>query len=163
MATTKIPAHLLKPGDIVRETGRARAVVLCLSVEQPGLVSLQLARLGEIPEHLDRVATARWTPMDLVNVERPDLSPAQQHADTFAKYARKLADECDGWHLLNPTERDVLSVAFALAAIDTSPPTLEETLAVLDRLCIDGAVGPQLNEAERLLRRARLSGVLPRG
>lgn len=156
MTIIKTPAHLLAPGDRIPPAvpGEPWFIVLCVAHLDPGPVGLQLGRLGELPAHLDRVATVSWAPMELVDVEAPGLTPAQEHADELLAMVRSVARG------LAPHPDTARALVDKIAP---PPPTLEEALIVLDKLCNDGAVGPQLNDAEKLLHRARVAGVLPRG
>jgi hypothetical protein len=99
----------------------------------PGPVGLQLGRLGPIPAHLDRVATVSWEPMELVDAEVPDLTALQLAADDLH---RVLVD-------LNARGMRPADSAEAVDLLQRlTPPTLAEALAVLGKLCNDGAVGP---------------------
>lgn len=165
MTTIKTPVRLLAPGDVLLDPlpgpvgGATRYVVLCAAVADPGPVGLQLGRLGDIPAHLDRVATVAWIPDALVDVDRPDLTPEQAEADTLLDIIKQVVAHRRESPANNPGMARAIDIMQRL--IPPAPPTLEEALAVLCKLCDEGAVGPQLNEAERLLHRARAAGVLP--
>jgi hypothetical protein len=100
MATVKTPVRLLEPGDVVLVPGPglvlstapgARLAVLCVAHTDPGPVGLSLGRLGELPPHLDRVATVSWQPDALVDVDRPDLTPAQAAAAELLEVVRSVS------------------------------------------------------------------------
>jgi hypothetical protein len=97
MATVKTPVRLLTPGDVLLHPlpgpvlGASRCVVLCVAHTDPGPVGLSLGRLGEVPAHLDRVATVSWQPDAVVDVDRPDLTPAQAAADQLLDVVRSVS------------------------------------------------------------------------
>lgn len=97
MATIKTRVRLLEPGDVLLDPlpgpvgGAARYVVLCAAVADPSPVCLQLGRLGDIPAHLDRVATVAWIPDALAIVDRPDLTPVQAGADQLLEVVRSVS------------------------------------------------------------------------
>jgi hypothetical protein len=71
MPTLTTAVRALQLGDVLVDPlptpvgGASSYVVLDLAIADPGPVGVQLARLGPIPAHLDRVATVSW-PADIV-------------------------------------------------------------------------------------------------
>jgi uncharacterized protein (DUF2267 family) len=92
MPTLTTAAHDLKPGDVLLEPlpspvgGAASYVVLDLAIATPGPVGVQLARLGTLPAHLDRVATVSW-PADAVLEVLRSRPTAEQAATASALLA----------------------------------------------------------------------------
>lgn len=91
MPTITTAARNLRPGDVLLEPlptpvgGSTRYAVLDVAVADPGPVGVQLARLGHLPAHLDRVATVAWPADAVLEVvrSRPTLEQAQRAAATL--------------------------------------------------------------------------------
>lgn len=77
MPTITTAVRALQLGDVLVDPlptpvgGASSYVVLDLAVADPGPVGVQLARLGPIPAHLDRVATVSWPADTVLEVVRP--------------------------------------------------------------------------------------------
>ena len=139
----------LKPGDVLDSD----AVVLHLYPAQrpDGKASVVLGRFGD-RAYDDRVSVVEWASEASVEVVRPDLTPAQQHADLFALYASRyltLHNSADAGPLMSPT--DAAELTYAL--YPPPPPALEELADALQALVDGAAPGPTTNAARALLAR----------
>lgn len=141
MPTITTAVRALQLGDVLVDPlptpvgGATSYVVLDLAVADPGPVGVQLARLGQIPAHLDRVATVSWPADTVLEVVRPK-QPASATgvpvdvARTLLRQA-ELFEQLFGLH-------DVLDVAYVAdtlrAAAGVAPihdgPTSERAAAL---------------------------------
>jgi hypothetical protein len=115
MPTITTAVRALKLGDVLVDPlptpvgGATSYVVLDLAIADPGPVGVQLARLGPIPAHLDRVATVSWpadTVLEVVRTKQP-ASAGGVPVDVARTLVRQaeLFEQLFGLH-------DVLDVAY---------------------------------------------------
>lgn len=158
MPTITTAVRALQLGDVLVDPlptpvgGATSYVVLDLAIADPGPVGVQLARLGPIPPHLDRVATVSWPADTVLEVVRPKqpASAAGVPVDVSRSLLRQaeLFEQLFGLH-------DVLDVAYVAdslrAAAGVAPihdgPTSERAAALEFRRQV--ALG-LLQDVERL-------------
>lgn len=159
MPTIKTPVRALKPGDTIAPTvpGEPAFVVLCVATVNHGPVGLSLGRLGEVPPHLERVATVSWQPDALVDVDRPDLTATQAAGDEMLDIIKQVVAHRRESPANNPGMARAIDIMQRL-----EPPRLpgiEEIVAALADVVNKRAGADQA--AEQLLDRARAAGMLP--
>lgn len=165
MATIKKRADELKPGDVITSFHGASNVT-CPAIVVTGYSNGRVLVVNEL--------VSIWAPAgavfigysQAVEVEAPDLTPAQQHAEELAEFARHATSG-------NYAPEELQALAFELfdKIKPPEPPTLEEALEALSGTvkCIkDDAVrlvdgkSPYVVALD-ILDRARREGMLKGG
>jgi hypothetical protein len=103
MPTLTTSVRALKLGDVLVDPlptpvgGATSYVVLDLAIADPGPVGVQLARLGPIPAHLDRVATVSWpadTVLEVVRRRQP-ATASEAYVEHRNQVARGLLQDVE--------------------------------------------------------------------
>jgi hypothetical protein len=159
-----VKAAAVRTGDVVHVIdGRAltASVVLSVRVEQKPNVDVVNVHAWDIEDR--RAHAMKIDARADAVVERfkaPDPIMTDSELEQLVDVARDTLDRdrASVNPILSPGRRANLErVVDRLAP--PNPPSPDELLLALERLVRDGAVGPQLNQAERLLRRARVVGM----
>lgn len=153
----------LQQGDVLAPImpGGPRHAVLTVRLPGDGFVAFDLGRLG--PDEpgfapTPQLRSETWAAGGKVDVEVPDLTPAQLHADELREALWMAANKLREYGL---DDRELRAL---LDRIDPpKPPTLAEALQLLaqvrDPEAVDGDT-PWPRRADDLLERARRAGVL---
>lgn len=158
MGTVQKRADELKPGDVVVNFAGSASLVcpaICIRGLEMGVTKF-FAGSGDHAAIFLGYAT-------VVEVEAPDLTPAQQHAEELAGLVLVAHDTFVNWSSMNASAFQKARMEFEAAAkpiMDAikppEPPTLEEALSALDSIDPDHMPSSSL----KVLDRARRAGVL---
>jgi hypothetical protein len=176
-------ADELAVGDVLRwgpveGTAEPRCVVVCVIADQPrgsGHAYLEVADIRTPPRtSRDRMHTVQLAREHQFEVEAPALTPAQEHAELFEKYAReflRLSQNSGPAGFANVSEFKALRDALDKIR-PPEPPTLAEALEALSVL-YEGTKAVRTgewdhasmqvarNQAHSIVERARRAGILP--
>lgn len=171
MTTISRPVRALQLGDVISGGDYPRCAVLATVTTDENHVVLTLGLVGPLSQpDLPRAVNVRWHADAAVQVERPDLTPAQGVADQLLAVARSHEAWLEDWrkekgYTYEHTNVCPVAELVALRALleplgpPPPPPTPEEIVKVLASV-VNKCAGADQAAAE-LLARAKASGAWP--
>ena len=169
MATIPTPVRSLDLGDVIVSPDQPPSVVLATVAPDPAHVVLTLGLLGPLSQpDLPRAISVQWHADATVQVDRPDLTPAQAVADQLLDAARAHAARLEDWRrekgysYQHTNVRPVAELVALNALLEPlgpppPPPTVGEIVKALADV-VNKRTGADQAAAE-LLDRARRAGI----